>query len=389
MLPQTSSKSLLSPIQRIRIWYAFLLLISAVFVVRLFYLQVIRHEHYQTAALSSQLKEYEIPSERGVIVAHNGESEVPIVLNEKLYTLYADPVYVKEPDIAAGKVADAIGGDYATYLRLLKAPDTRYVVLAKKLSKDQAKKIDGLDLKGIGAREAPYRTYPQGSLAAQLLGFVNDDGDGKYGLEQALNKELAGTPGQLKAITDAAGVPLAANEDNVNIEPKSGSRLLLTIDIGMQQQLEDLLKAGLKRAKSGSGGAFIMEAKTGAIKAMANFPTYSPAEFYKVEDANALTNGLVSSPLEVGSTMKPLTAAAALNLGVVSKNTTYHDPSKYKVDDAVVSNIEEDGGAGTRSVQDILQLSLNTGATWLLIGCSCRWAAARSIRRPVSVGMII
>jgi len=355
------------PVRRIRIWYALLLILCAVFIIRLFYLQVIRHDYYQTAALTGQLKQYEIPAERGVIEAHNGSATVPIVLNETRYTLYADPVYVHDQRKAADEIARAIGGNANDYEEKLRTPETRYVVLAKKLDKSQSEKIDKLKLKGIGTRGIPYRTYPQGALAAQLLGFVNDEGEGKYGLEQFLGTRLKGRPGQLKAITDAEGVPLAANRENVMTEPMSGERVVLTIDIGMQQQLEDMLKAGLDRAKSDSGGAVILEAKTGAVKAMANYPTYNPGEFSKVEDGNTFNNAVVSDPLEVGSIMKPLTAAAALDMGVVGKDTTYYDPSKYKVGDATVSNIEEDGGPGTHSVRDILQLSLNTGATWLLM----------------------
>lgn len=364
MLPQAR---IFNPILRIRIWYGLLLVLCAVFVVRLFYLQVIRHDYYQTAALAGQLKEYEIPAQRGVIEAHNGDTTVPIVLNQALYTLFADPVYVDNPEDAANKLAGAIGGDAKEYEKQLKQDDTRYVVLQKKLSKEKSDTVTALELKGIGTREVPYRTYPQGKLAAQVLGFVNDEGVGQNGIEQALNKELGGVPGQLKAITDAQGIPLAANQDNVNIEPRAGDRVVLTIDVGMQQQLEDILMTGLARAKSKSGNALILETKTGAVKAMANFPTYNPAEFSKVTDGTVFTNGAVASPLEVGSIMKPLTAAAALDLKVVGRNTTYFDPSRYKVDDAVVSNIEEDGGPGVRSIQDILQLSLNTGATWLLM----------------------
>lgn len=344
-----------------------LVLTNAIFIVRLFYLQVIRHNYYENAALASQMKEYEIPAERGIIAAHNGKSTLPVVLNEKLFTLFADPVYIEDPAKASRELEQIIGGDAQEYQKLMTKQGTRYVVIAKKLNKSQSERINKLGFKGIGTREVPYRYYPQGSLAAQILGFVNDNGDGKYGVEQALDKELRGEPGRLKAITDAAGVPLAANDDNVNIEPKTGKKILLTIDIGMQKQLEDLLKAGLERAKSSSGGALIMETKTGAIKAMANYPTFDPTYFYKIDDSNRFNNALVSSPLEVGSIMKPLTAAAALDLGVVSKDQTYYDPSYYKIDGAVVRNIEEDGGAGTRSIRDILQLSLNTGATWLLM----------------------
>lgn len=361
------SRHSFTALTRIRLWYACLLVLAGIFIVRLFYLQIIRHEHYQTAALTKQLKEYEVPATRGVIEAYDGSQTVPIVLNEIKYTLYADPVYVKDPKEAADALAGITGASANEYEDLLKTEGTRYVILAKKLDKDKADQIDALDFKGIGTREASYRTYPQGELAAQLLGFVNDDGIGKYGIEEALDSELKGRPGQLRAITDAQGVPLASNKDNVVIEPQAGDRLILTIDLGMQQQLEEALKKGLENAQSESGSALIMDINTGAVKAMANFPTYNPAEFYKVEDASVFNNANVSAPLEVGSIMKPLTVAAALDLGVVSKDTTYYDPGVFKIGDARVTNIEEVGGAATKSIADILQQSLNTGATWLLM----------------------
>lgn len=368
MLPRSTAVSSSGPstVQRLHIWYGAFLLVAAIFILRAFYLQVLRHDYYRQMALSSQLKEYQIPAERGVIVAHDGDGTVPIVLNQKLYTLFADPKYIKNPGEDAVKIAAAIGGDSKYYEEQMKA-DSRYSILAKKLSKEQKEKVDTLELKGVGTRETAYRTYPQGQLAAQLLGFVNDEGEGKYGVEQALNPELKGKPGELKAITDARGVPLVANKDNVIKEPEAGKRLLLTIDVAMQKQLEDNLKKGLERAKSASGDALIMDPNTGAILAMASYPTYNPSEFFKVTDPSAFTSGAVSAPLEVGSTMKPLTAAAALDLGVVKRDTTYADPAQYSVDDYKITNIEEDGGPGTRSVSDILQLSLNTGATWLLM----------------------
>ncbi|MDB5186305.1 MAG: hypothetical protein JWL85_828, partial [Candidatus Saccharibacteria bacterium] len=268
---------------------------------------------------------------------------------------------------AAKNVQVIIGGNATDYEKLMRTPDTRYVILAKKLSKEQSERIEKLEMKGVGTREAQYRTYPQGSLAAQVLGFVNDDNEGKYGLEQFLNTDLQGKPGLLKAITDAQGVPLASNKENMQLEPTEGKRVVLTLDIGMQQQLEDLLQKGLEHAKSDSGSALIMDPNTGAVKAMANYPTYNPGEFSKVEDGNTFNNSAVSSPLEVGSIMKPLTTAAALDLGAVNKDSSYFDPGFFKIDDAKVTNVEEVGGAAHRSVKDILLLSLNTGATWLLM----------------------
>lgn len=364
----TSNKNpVVKAVSRVRVWYGLLLLVIGIFGVRLFYVQIIHYGYYKTAALSGQLKQYDIPAERGTIEAHDGNDVLPIVLNVQLYTLYADPVYVKQPAEAAAKIATVIGGDSQTYNDQMHTKKTRYVVLAKKLTNDQHARITALKLPGIGTQAQNYRTYPQDSLAAQVLGFVNDDGQGKYGIEQALNKQLSGQPGKLRAITDASGVPLAASKDNVQIAPKNGKQLVLTIDLAMQQQLETILQAGVKSAKASSGSALIIDPATGAVKAMASAPTYDPAKYYDVTDPKVFQNAAVTNAIEVGSSMKTLTTAAALDQGVIRPGTTYYDPSFWVVDRFRITNIEEDGGAGTKSLSDLLNLSLNTGATWELM----------------------
>lgn len=354
-------------VKRARTWYIFVVFILGIFLMRLFYLQVIRHDYYKQSAMSGHLKEYEIPANRGVIKAHSGSEVVPITLNQTLFTVYADPTLIKKHSEVADTLAQLLGGDSSSYEQKLRTKDTRYVILARKVTKEQQEILLKKKYPGIGAQEQQYRTYPNGSLAAQLLGFVNNEGKGIYGIEQALNKELAGTPGQLKAITDVHGVPLAANTDNILRQPTPGEDVVLTIDVAMQKQLESILKAGLERAKSESGSALIMNPHTGEVKAMANWPTYDPAQYALVEDPAVFTNDTVASPLEVGSVMKPLTAAAAIDAGAVQPNTSYYDPSSYKFDDATVKNIEEDGGPGVKNITDILNLSLNTGASWLLM----------------------
>lgn len=351
---------------RVQFLYWFLLVFVALCLVRLFYIQVIQHSYYKVAAQGDQFKEYEIPASRGVIRAYDGDRVVPIVLSHKLYTLYADPELVVDVPVAAQAVASVIGGDSRTYEDMMRR-EGRYVVLAKKI--DEVTKDELLDKKlpGIGAQANDYRTYPQGAMAAQLLGFVDDSGTGRYGIEQALNEQLSGEPGMLRAVTDIYGVPLAASGDNIRRAPKAGTDIVLTIDIGMQRQAEKLLEKGLERAKSKSGSVVIMEANTGAIKAMANYPSYSPADYALVEDPSLFNNPAVSDPLEIGSVMKPLTAAAALDLGVVSPKSMFYDERRIEIDDAVVRNVEEDGGEGRKDVRDILNLSLNTGATWLLM----------------------
>lgn len=354
--------------RRVRLWYALLALAFGLFVVRLFHLQIIRHDHYVTAARHGQLREYEIPAERGAIEARSGDGFLPIVLNEVRYTLFADPKFVDDPAEAASRLQTIIGGDAGEYERLMRQADRRYVVLARKLDRPTKEAIERLALSGVGTQETQHRTYPQGSLAAQLLGFVNNDGEGMYGIEQALNDELRGKPGRVRAITDVGGVPLAVKRDNVVVQPERGSRVALTIDVGIQARLEAILRAGLERARSDSGGAIIMDPNTGAVRAMANYPTFSPAEFFNVgpDNARVFQNAIVSDALEVGSIMKPLTLAAALNEGAVSRDQVYYDPGSFTVDGHRVTNVEAAGGPGPRTLRDILGQSLNTGATWLL-----------------------
>lgn len=362
-----AARRVLSSNRRLYIWYGVLLFIIAVIILRLFYLQIVRHDYYQKQALNDQLKQYSIAAERGLIEAHQASGVVPLVLNQKLYTLYADPTLIKNASDAALKLTKITKGDAQDYAKLMKTKDTRYVVLANRLSDDQNKQILALKLPGVGLQGQDYRTYPQGSLASQLLGFVNNDGKGTYGVEQALNKQLSGTPGQLKAITDVNGVPLAASRDNVRIDPKAGDNVVLTINMAMQKELENYLKTGIQRAKSNSASALIMDPNTGAVLAMANWPTYDPSQYYKVSDASVFQNNAVSLPLEIGSIMKVLTTSAALDQKVITPTTSYYDPGSWLVDGFRIKNVEEDGGPGQHNIADILNLSMNTGATWMLM----------------------
>jgi stage V sporulation protein D (sporulation-specific penicillin-binding protein) len=364
-----NKNELTQSVKRVRIWYGLLILVIGIFGIRLFYLQVISYGHYRAEALSDQLKQYEIPPTRGIIEAHDGSDTLPIVLNQQLYTLYADPNYVKKDkaDAIATRLTGIIGGDASKYAGLMKTKDSRYVVLAKKLTPDQQKKIAALKEPGLGTQEVDYRTYPQGSLASQVLGFVNDDGIGKYGIEQDLNKQLKGTPGQLKAITDASGVPLAASKDNIQVAPKNGDKVVMTLDLPMQSQMEKILQDEYKKTKSQGLSAVIMDANTGKIKAMANYPTFDPSNYQDVSNPSLFQNAAVSNPIEPGSSMKVLTTAAALDQGVIQPDTSFYDPAHWLVDGFNITDIEEDGGARNQTISSLLNLSLNTGATWELM----------------------
>ena len=367
MAPKTETVNPAQVVRRVRLWHTLIIIIIAVFGLRLFYVQVIRYNYYKDAALSDQLKQYEIPANRGIIKAHNGDTVVPIVLNQKLYTLFADPTYIKNVDKYANEVTKIIGGQPSDYTERLKKKHTRYVVLAKKLTEAQHKKVVALELPGLGTDEQEYRTYPQQQLAAQLLGFVNNDGVGKYGIEQALNKQLSGTPGQLKAITDVHGVPLAASKENIQKPAQPGKNVTLTIDLAMQAQMEKILQQKAEQTHSELLSAVIIDPDTGQVKAMANYPTYNPAKMNEVDDPSVFQNAVVSHAIEPGSIMKPLTTAAALDQGVIKPTTTWYDPARWTVNGYTITNIEEDGGARQQSVASTLALSLNTGVTWELM----------------------
>ncbi len=350
--------------KRARIMYGVLLSVCAVFIIKAFYLQIIKHDFYSKAALNYQLKEYQIPAERGIILAKNGNSTTPLVLNEIKYTLFADPVYVKDPEKQAVELSKIVGVSAEELTAKLKTEGTRYVVLAKKLNRNQHEAISKLDIAGVGTREQSYRTYPQGVLAAQTLGFVNDEGKGQYGVEQFLDEMLSGKPGELKAITDAKGVPLVSSPDNVITEPEKGQSVTLSIDIGIQQQLEDLLKSGLERAKSDHGSAVIMDPKTGKIVAMANYPSYDPNNISATSNLADFSNAAVTAPIEVGSVMKVLTAATALDQGVVSTSTAFYNKGYVEIGDRKITDTHN--SEGTQTVESTLVESLNTGAVWLL-----------------------
>lgn len=344
-----------------------LVIVLGIFGLRLFYLQVIRYSHYKEAALSDQLKQYEIPAKRGIIKVQDGDHAVPIVLNQTLYTLYADPVYIKDANRDALEIANIVGGKAEDYLPKLKREHTRYVVLARRLTPDQKKKIVALKRPGVGTVAQDYRTYPQATFASQVLGFVNNEGKGVYGLEQALNKELSGTAGELKAITDIKGVPLAASQNNIQKPAIAGDDLVLTLDLTVQQRLESFLAEAKDKTHAEAVSAVVLDPRTGEVKAMANNPTFDPSGYTHVKDASLFTNAAVSHPIEVGSIMKTLTTAAAIDQKVINQNTTYYDPARWTVDKYTITNIEEDGGPGVKSIGDLLNLSLNTGATWELM----------------------
>lgn len=364
-MQQDRVPSVALPNSRIRLLRYALIMVGILLVGRLFYVQIVRHDYYQALALDEHVKKFQIPATRGTISFQDGSGgTVPVVLNEKRFLIYADPKYISRPEETAQKMIGILGGDERELTQKLSSKTSRYVVLAKKLPKDQAERIAKLDLDGIGQKEVSVRTYPQGVMAAQVLGFVNDEGLGQYGIEGYLNDELAGKSGLQKAVTDIRGIPLA-NNDNVLKSPVQGKDVVLTLDIGMQRIAEEKLQIGVDRTRALRGSVVIMDARNGEVKAMANYPSYNPAEYGKVGDQSLFINASTTYDWEPGSVMKPLLVGTAFNEKAASPTTTYFDNGYVKVEDRTITNAIN-YGAQTTTVANVLERSLNTGAVQVL-----------------------
>lgn len=338
-----------------------LLVMMAIFVARLFYLQIIKHDDYVAQAAAEQVKPLTIPAKRGLIYAMDGEQPVQLVMNQTVYTMFVDPQTVTNPTKVMDVVRRVAGGNLRPNIdKLIAKKDTRYQIIGTKLTRQQAELIKKEELKGVGFQEMSQRVYPEGGLAAQTLGFVNAEGNGQYGIEEALNDRLVGHDGLLKSVTDISGVPLTIGNQNINKPAKNGENIALTIDRNVQAYAEKALAAGLQRSHATHGSVIVMDPQSGKVMAMANLPSYNPAEYTKVEDASAFNNPVITKPYEPGSDIKTFTVATGLDRGAIQPDSTYVNTDSIKVEDRTITNATK-GQTGTITMQTALNYSLNTG----------------------------
>jgi cell division protein FtsI/penicillin-binding protein 2 len=347
-----------------------LFLVLAIFLVRLFYIQVINHEEFLAKANQMQISKRTINPERGQLYAKDQNGEiVPLVLNQTVYTVFADPTQVKDVKKVEKLVTD-VAGDQMIEANFDKLTSTtlQYVVLARQITHSQAEKIQEADLAGVGLQSSSRRVYTEGKLANQVLGFVNADGEGQYGLEQYLNTELTGEAGLLQSVTDVRRIPLTIGVHDVSIPAKDGTDYVLTIDRSVQAQAESILQEGLNNVNSDSGSIIVMDPNNGHIVAMAKYPDFDPSNYTKVTDATAFQNHAVSYAFEPGSVMKAMTTSMSLDLGTINPDTTFTDPNCMQIDDAKICNAEGDEKftGRTFTMTKVLQYSLNTGVMWQL-----------------------
>lgn len=355
-------KSKLKKMSRTNILGLALLLAFSAIVVRLFQLQIIDNEKYLALADAEQMKRFEIPAQRGLIYAMDGKTPTKLVMNESIYTVFADPQMIKDDEKSEiiSKIKEVAGGNVRDgFESLLDKKESRYQILATKISRKQAEMIKESDFTGIGFQETSQRVYPEGQLASQVLGFVNSEG-GQYGIEGALNDELSGKDGQLKTVTDVSGVPLTIGSRDIDTPAEDGKNVVLSIDRNIQAQAEKILKNKLESSGAKDGSVIVMDPQTGKVMAMANYPTYNPAEFSTVTDASVFTNGTTTSAYENGSVIKSLTMAMGIDTGVVSPSDTYYNKDFVEIEDTTINNAVL-GHTGMITFQTAMNYSLNTG----------------------------
>lgn len=335
--------------------------IMALFVVRLFYIQVIQHGYYQAQADNEQMKRFVLHAKRGEIYAMDGDTPTKLVMNETVYTVWVDPTQVSDRQKIIDELNKVAGGntrkDFAQYID---KKQTRYQVLATKLTRTQAEMLKKQNIAGLGFDAVSQRVYPEGQLGSQVLGFVDADGNGKYGVEQANDEALKGKDGILNTVTDVRLVPLTVGDKNIRQPAKDGDDVVLTVDRNVQAQVEKALADGAQRTGATHLSAIVMDPATGKVMAMANIPTYDPSKLNEVTNAEALNNNTVSNPYEPGSDIKTFTVAAGVDKGVITPDSTYDNTDSIRVDDIVIGNASK-GQTGTITIQHALNWSLNTG----------------------------
>lgn len=318
--------------------------------------QVVRGQALSQEAVAYRYRADVVPATRGQILDAAGR---PLATNVPADDLAVITKQVKSPPQLAAQLAPIIGRTASDIQDAITQPGLEWVVLKRRLSPEASNQIKALKSDALVLTPVPRRIYPNGDFLSQVLGFVNYDDQGSYGLEGAYDQTLAGTPGQMVGERDGAGNVIALAK-SAYAPPKNGSSLVLTIDSAVQFIVEQALDDEIK-TQHASGGTIVVEnPKTGAILAMATRGSFDPNAFDTVDDPRVFLNQAVSQVYEPGSTFKPIAMAVGLDNGVVTPSTVWDGGSYRQIGDMKVTNAL--GRAfGPETMTEVLQHSSNLG----------------------------
>ncbi len=340
--------------RRIRLLLAALTLAFAGLLLRATWLQSVRAESLSRLGQTQHRETVALPAGRGTIYDRAG---VELGLGERATTVYANPKQIANPRAAALAVERTLGLDADRVLPLLADRTHGFVYVERQADPAQAASLQRLKLSGFGFYPEEKRSYPQRSVAAQVLGYVGIDGDGLSGLELGFDRQLVGRAGKETIVKDPSGRVIDVQQER----PETPGRdVFLTLDHSIQANAEEVLRQTVHKWHAKSASAIVLDPRTGAVLAMAVQPGFD-ANRYPLAPRDLQRNRTVTDTYEPGSTFKLITVGAALSERLVSPSTRFTLPYSLKVADRVIHDAEERGTINY-SVAQILAHSSNIGA---------------------------
>jgi cell division protein FtsI (penicillin-binding protein 3) len=340
--------------RRIRLFFGVLALAFAGLLLRATWLQSVRAESLSSMGRTQHRESVTIPAGRGTIFDRSG---LELALGERATTVYANPMQIADPRRTALTVERTLGVNADKIFPSLADRSRGFVYVARQADPTRAAALQRLKLPGFGFYPEERRNYPQGSVAAQVLGFVGTDGSGLSGLEFEFNRVLAGRPGKETIVKDPSGQVIDVEGERPEVP---GRDVYLTLDHSIQANAEEVLRDTVRKWSAKSASAIVLDPRTGAILAMAVQPGYDANRFPSAP-VDLQRNRTVTDTYEPGSTYKLITVAGALSERIVQPTTRFTLPYSLHVADRVIHDAEERGTVNY-SVAQILAHSSNIGA---------------------------
>ena len=352
----TSSPLLASktPVWRSKFIVAALALAFIGLIARAAYVQVFGNAFFQRQGEVRFARTLELPASRGRIFDRNGLLLASSVVAPSIWAIPED---VDRDPAKLRQLARLLDMPLAELNKRLSDEDKTFVWLKRQVDEDTAQQIADLKIAGIYQRKEYKRRYPEGEAATHVVGFANVENKGLEGAELSFEKQLAGKPGSRRVIKDRLGRVVEAVGDEV--PPVDGQDIQLSIDSKVQFFAYQKLRDAVTANKAKSGSVVVLDAQTGEVLALANYPSYSPDNRRNLSGAQ-LRNIAVTDTFEPGSIMKPITVAMALEAGKVTPQTSIPTaPGFYKLDKFTIRDTRNHG---TLTVEGVVQKSSNVGS---------------------------
>ena len=343
---------------------------GAALTARIAYVQLVDADRYRAEANNEHFGQQEVRAARGAILDRNGYPLATTVDAFDVFVNRADWKSLDDARKAAATIAPLIGQKPDDLVNEVRKEDKGLYLAYAGLDFAKGASLHNADAPGLRMVQTTKRFYPEGDLASTLLGFVGRDHSGLTGVERDFERELGGIPGTIYFERDSIGNKLSLGAERIGQEPKAGGDIKLTIDRYIQRLIEGELDLQIAKTGALGGSIIVMEPKTGALLAIASSPGFKLSQLDLNHPDQALfRNRAVTDVYEPGSVFKTLTASMAIDLGLVTPESTYDDIGAAYIGASTIRNWDYSVN-GITSVAQILQRSLNTGAVWMsgLIG---------------------